>query len=590
LQNSSDRILKIIFALWFAFAAGLGICNLPWHPPVILDLKDQIGQEIVLKVQKSNDDIVIHNLIPTTEKSTYRFLASKVLSIESKDPTDSPILLEKVQSNERVKPNNVLEATLIFSVLLFFVLWALFENFLPFHFSPKYVYVALGNLSLLGLIFWGGYPGFLGFDSFEALRAIAAVTPSIFLGDFYFSMNMIFFQIWPEVWALTIINFLTIFFCLTSFSNMAIRMETLKYYLIGLLIFFAYPVNILLSLYTVRDISASWLMAYVLIKFYDLCLSENSSLKANLNFGIAFAACCLLRKEAAWVMLPLFSLLILFRFRFLLRSFAITSILTLAFIWATQLNNTNQRHHDNYEVTLLINPLSYILKEKYPAGLPSDIDAKLGPYFKNEYLINHQTDYEITPFHRGGVNNGISHNDYLQFRKATFEIILQNWDLFLINRFKIAGYHFGYPLDFAYIASDLYLDSLHRKWQSSDSRTFFSSVEQQISASRYHRPGWGHRILNRMMRIKSQYSHIFSTYVIPMLLILLALIYYPRSFLFNSVCFILLCRIMLVILTAPAGLFKYQYPLWIFAPFSLLILVAEKRRKLTNAPVPFKTL
>ncbi len=440
------------------------------------------------------------------------------------------------------------------------------------------------------MIFYGGYPGFLGFDSFEALRAIAAVTPSIFLGDFYFSLNMIFFQIWPEVSALSIINFLTIFFCLTSFSNIAIRMGTLKYYILGLLIFFAYPVNILLSLYSVRDISASWLMAYVLIKFYDLCLSENTSLKANLNFGIAFGACCFLRKEAAWVMLPLLSLLILFRFRFLLRSFAITSILTIMFIWLIQLNNTNQRHHDNYEVTLLINPLSYILKEKYSGGLPSEIDQKLGPYFKNEYLINHQTDFEITPFHRGGVNNGVSHDDYLKFRKASFEIILQNWNLFLVNRLKIAGYHFGYPMDFAYIASDLYLDSLHRKWQSPDSKTFFSSVEQQISASRYHRPDSARKFLNKLMRLKSQYSHIFSNYLIPILSILIALFYYPRSFLFNSVCFVLLCRIILVIMTAPAGLFKYQYPLWIFAPFSLLILVAEKRRKLTNAPIPFKTL
>ncbi len=119
MQNSSDRILKIVFALWFSFAAGLGIWNLPWNPPVVLDLKDQIGLEIVLKVQKSNDDIVIHNLIPTAEKSTYRFLASKVLSIESKNPSDQPILLEKVQSNEPIKQKNVFEATLIFSAFLF---------------------------------------------------------------------------------------------------------------------------------------------------------------------------------------------------------------------------------------------------------------------------------------------------------------------------------------------------------------------------------------------------------------------------------------------------------------------------------------
>ena len=219
MQNSSDRILKIIFALWFAFAAGLGIWNLPWHPPVVLDLKDQIGHEIVLKVQKSNDDIVIHHLSPTTEKSTYRFLASKVLSIESEDPADQPILLEKVQSNGIIHKNDVLEATFLFSILLFFALWAIFENFLPFRFSSKCVYAALGNLSLLSFIFWGGYPGLLGFDSFEALRAFGAVTPSIFLGDFYFSINMVFFHIWPEVWSLSIINFLTIFFCLTSFEK-----------------------------------------------------------------------------------------------------------------------------------------------------------------------------------------------------------------------------------------------------------------------------------------------------------------------------------------------------------------------------------
>jgi hypothetical protein len=45
-----------------------------------------------------------------------------------------------------------------------------------------------------------------------------------------------------------------------------------------------------------------------------------------------------------------------------------------------------------------------------------------------------------------------------------------------------------------------------------------------------------------------------------------------------------------VCLTAPAGYFKYLYPLWLFAPFALFLFMAERKLRLTKTTQPSTTL
>ena len=268
---------------------------------------------------------------------------------------------------------------------------------------------------------------------------------------------------------------------------------------------------------------------------------------------------------------------------FLKPSLIIASVTLLASL-LTNIISVHPMEAANYHATLIVNPLSYILKNKYPQGLPEQVNRDLGTYFKNEYLVRYQEDYEILPYHKGGVNYLASQKDYNQFRSAAIMIILSNPWLFLKNRINMAGYIFGFNTNWSFIYSDEYSFSPAR------SSEYIEDVKSELSVPKYSRPAWGSNMTSYSGRLIRQHPIVFASYIIPLLLILgLFLTRYASRF-YALLCLILGARIILVCLIAPAGYFKYQYPLWLFAPFSLFLLVAEKRRKLTNPPAPFTTL
>jgi hypothetical protein len=92
---------------------------------------------------------------------------------------------------------------------------------------------------------------------------------------------------------------------------------------------------------------------------------------------------------------------------------------------------------NDYKATALVNPLSYIIHEKGIDSLSPEQREDIDQYFKIDYLVAYYNPIEIDPFHRGGIRGNTDPDSFSKFRQATFQLIFDNFGLFLKNRFNM---------------------------------------------------------------------------------------------------------------------------------------------------------
>ena len=598
LKNSNARILRFFLALLIALFSWWNFSQLPWYPPIELNVRPLIGHSLLLKIEKSNGDIIFRGYEPSEIKPSIRIMASKLLEITVTPPILSEIsfkasnLEQKLIIHEGITSfplqasvnhsSVVFEAYTIIAILIFLISWMILEflSWAPSQRWNQYAVFFVLHISLVTLLFWGTYPGLIGWDTFENFSAAFSYYPSAFVGDFYLSLLMVLLQYFPESWLISFLNSFVIFCCLTALSTMAIRLKTIKYYLIGLTLFFLYPINAIISMFAVRDITSFWFFNTTLLCFYYSYVTENRSFKSFLTIATCTIVTCLTRPEAFLVLLPGMVITSYFFHKTFFRSALLIVALTFCAQFMTNIIQPHSMEINNYQTTLLINPLSSILKEKYPTSIPKEVSDELGPYFKSDYLINYQVDYEIDPYHKGGVNFEASEKDYLQFRNAAIKIILSHPWLFLKNRIKLASYLLGFNNQWSYA----FEDSFYKNWAR------FADVKAHFTTRPDARPKWGNQIMVDFDKRIRQNPLIFSSYLLPLLVLVGMLFVRPFSGFYVSLCIIIGARTLMVCLTAPAGYFKYLYPLWLFAPFVLFLFMAERKLRLTKTTQPSTTL
>lgn len=597
LKNSSARIVKIAIVLIIGLISSFSFYNLPWHPPIEINFKDYLGIPIEIKIEKSDKSVRSHLFIPTEEKPTITFLASKVLSISQPsvekeiiyktDNHKQKLFLKKgftefpEQLSARSNKFAILEACIIGAVLLSLLVWNFLEN-ISWPLSPRFKKKSLMlgvHVLTMGCLLWTNLPGFLGWDSFEYFSAAGYYSASTFIGDIHISVLMLLFQIFPEMWLMSALNAMVIVFCLTIISNIAIELGTFRFYILGLLIFSLYPVNAVLSLYAVRDISCFWILVTTLLLYYYSYLVNDKSFGTFLMIGTGTVLTCLMRQESLFIFLPGIILISFFMYKAYFKKTLIMGAAVLLSSYLISIINPPQMDFFTYQTTLIVNPLSYILKAKYPNGLPEEVNQELGKYFKNDYLITYQQNNEIMPFHKGGINPGTTEVDFRQFRKTAVKIILNNPVLFLENRLIMVNYLLGLDPSWNYVFSD---DFYHIR---KDRPYFFDEVMQKLSIDQndYSRPELTKKSFKYLSSLLYDYRIVLTSYIIPIVMLFSFLFLRPFSFFYASLLALIGSRTILVWLSAPAGYFKYFYPLWIFAPFVLCLLMAERKLRLTKA-------
>ncbi|MDO9182846.1 MAG: hypothetical protein Q7U04_10585 [Bacteriovorax sp.] len=219
---------------------------------------------------------------------------------------------------------------------------------------------------------------------------------------------------------------------------------------------------------------------------------------------------------------------------------------------------------DVYQTTALVNPLSAILKEKYPMGLPKEIDNQLGKYFKNDNLIKFQDDYEITPFHNNGPNSNFTHEQYKQFRNASIQIFLENPTLFIKNRTKMAIGMFGVK------------NRINIHFDEFNNSGFPEKIKHLLGINKkYSRSNSIASALNFLFFQINKYPAIFESYIIPFCALFIILIFSRKAPWFRTIFIFIVARTFLIILITPANLFKYNYILHLFSLFCIPIVTSE---------------
>jgi hypothetical protein len=586
-KSLSSKIARILICALISLLAGYFFYYLSWYPPLRIDLSRVRGEIVTLAITRA-DGGKVQQLIRRSETGTLSLYAVRLDAIKTDSEEPSTVFVtEDLFStnsyefqNELSLPHtgssfrnqsHILTAIIITSLLIFFILYFFshgWHKLLWWIRDGQWWLILLLHLAILGIFFYLLFPGIINFDSFVNNKSAAEYGRSAFVGYFYSSILMVLYQLVPHVWVSMVLNLTIILWILMLLYQASRRLNTTRWYLLGCLLFYAYPANNLLTFTAGRDTSSFWIMLLFLTTFYEQALAGEWSFNAKLKLSVLLIVSCLLRQENLYF-LPAAGIIYAWMSDKRLLPWALGNLLLVVGLHNVINHNPHQIDFERYKTTLLVNPLGYILKAEYPDGLPDEVNERLGNYFKNETLITKHVNWEIVPFHENGVRPNSSREDYLKFRNAALMIFMENPQLFIANRYVMALHMFGIHPGFTFVTSDQYFQE----------SPFHFTSRRELAYPEYTRPARGESILAATFKLIHQ-SHplIWRSYWIPFAILLWLLWRSPRS-IFAGICGILIFRTAIIILTSPAGYFKYNYPLWLAAMFLPAFFMAELKRK-----------
>lgn len=558
-------------ALYISFVIGL-FC-LPWTPPTHLNWTAGLNGFLTITLEKTNGEIISRELDTTKVKPPVIFLAQKVIKVSP------PVLSDKIQIHPNTFATDFSRKTvaILISAAIFLGIFIYFKMLIRRirNRNEKFRVITffLANIFFFGFLLYCFSPGILNFDSFFYYIQASKYQFSEFIGFYYNCFLICLFQLFPYPWSVSAFNVLIISSFLTHLYVISLELNTSKYFYIACTLFYLYPANALMTIAVSRDPLSHWVLVIFLAELY-LMLSfhkQGKSTLISMAFGIALIS--VFRPETVYVLLP-YILFLAWKYSRLHFRWAVLSVLLSFSLMLVKDSLRGPLGRDEsgkvfYETTLLINPLSYILKNKYQSILPNDISEKLGPFFKNDYLIKYQDDTDIPAFHHGGVNANATIEQYEQFRNASLLIFLRNPLMFIENRLKISSTMFGFR-DKTYLLTNEYNFPVHME------------KKQRLGFGEYKQSGWANNFFLFIIQSKPLFT---MSYLIPFLVLIGSLLFSSGAGWYRRILLFMMARTLLVMLITPGGYFKYNYSLWLFPIFMLPMLVWEYRKFKNSDPI-----
>lgn len=459
----------------------------------------------------------------------------------------------------------------IFFLLYFFIRWIRNED-------RKFILYTLGvflcHLVILGLMYTQHLPGYSNYDSFDNFTHAGIHNVSFFTGFFYSGMLMVLFHLFPSYMLVSLLTIFVISAVLSFLFYHAYKLRVHIIYFIVAGVFYLIPTSYAMSFTIGRDTLAHWVLFLNLMSVMLFFRGDLRGISLEFLLGISLFS-CLLRPEIVYIM-PFALMALFYQYKFS-KVLIASCLLFLPITWVANkrsLHHADRRERIVYETTTLINPLSSIMYELYPDGIPDEVKSKFGNFFKMDYLITHHNEDDIDPYHRGGLNHGFSFEEYDQFKSETLRTFATHPILFLKNRLRVADTMLGLTND-PWVISDDYFVSQNPQIQK---------MKEELQLPEF-RP-----TQNRFLDYTfSGPRLILRSYLIPLVMLLTLCAFIPFKSIYWKVVIILLARTCLVFLTSPAGYFKYNYILWLFALFALPFWLSERRSILTNVQPTLKT-
>ncbi len=560
-QSHSFILYSILFSL-FVFCLLL---TRPWFTPVVI--QGEHNGNIEIKFERTDGTEFVKKYTFASNPPELRFHSLRPLEIKGLSESISI----KINAVEYILKNDMtLKVTEWPSVrfklrpLLFIHLLSIVAGFL-FYFILSSMSLLKGNktafiiLFFLVLFYGISSPGIFWFDTYVNLDTAATYGLSEFTGVVYSGLLMGLYQVFPSFALIHWLNFFIVAFCILSIYLDTKSKKEKLFFALGLVVILIYPANTNFNISSNRDVAAMWVLGLFLLQLLKHRFDSNQ-LQTRASFWFLLTLSCGLRLEFIYVVILLIPLMLLKK-KFKLFSGTVLIVGSLLLINHVIISPGDR---NAYQSTAFINPLSYILKKKYPDKLPDEVDKRLGSYFKNSHLVDHYSEFEINPFHYGGVNSSASPEDYRQFRSSALTLIYENMGLFIENRLKFIRSMFG----FSYLKPSIgYLNEYE---QNPYLLLIMERLGFQPEKKFSNNPFIKFYGLDLV-----KYSEWFMSYFLAVLLLLIGL--FSRNKSFFLVLTILLLRTAIVVLTAPAPMYKYNFVIWVVACFSLVYIQQHKQ-------------
>ncbi len=228
---------------------------------------------------------------------------------------------------------------------------------------------------------------------------------------------------------------------------------------------------------------------------------------------------------------------------------------------------------ERYLSTTVINPLGYVFQKKGMNAATKDEQIELERFMSVQYLIEFYDPFEIAPYHRGGIKNLVTSEDFKAFQKVALSIIMRNPKLFLENRKMMASQLLnfeGHP----YVMSDNRAELFDKFGNAAAFYSIdyhpFHSLYREIYDACLERLIYGLPLFFRLL---------LSSCLVPILVMFFMLFDQKLISPLFWLGLVNLVRLGAILFTTPASQFKYITSIWLVGWIMLIFLLA----------VPFKT-
>lgn len=438
-----------------------------------------------------------------------------------------------------------------------------------------------GWFAVCMLLFLASWPGYLMSDSVATLNYALEQPMVLWLGFFTPFLFSAILQVFPDVSAITFIQ-LTIVAAVFAYATEVITLVTgnRKYALAFFVLITIKPsilFNIaLLSRDTLFSVIVVWAAAFIVKLSYEKTIAAPAVLTAGLLAGLLVA----LRGDGWFVLLPF-----LFSFAAISKKFkdsAVVSTAALAvvvlFAWVLPKTFGYRGNEFHYKVANTINPVGYVLQSRFHTDAGNN-KAAIGAVLNIDKLAAIQTPYEIPYWWSSGAADvekakPEARDGYLSH---VYGFLKENAGIFLAGRvetfltstgfsgagFKIIDmYREGWPVSAPPPQSVNIDPSRGRPFP-----TLTDSLQRYFAYSVVYDPS-----------LRSG-SALFWNFLPSLAVILIALLTRLSDPGLRLAAVIVLARVPIVFLAAPASQFKYYLSVEMCGAFFLLLLIAAGKQR-----------
>lgn len=221
-----------------------------------------------------------------------------------------------------------------------------------------------------------------------------------------------------------------------------------------------------------------------------------------------------------------------------------------------------------YQLTAYVNPLSEIIRQ---VEIPQNDLARIDAVISLKSLDKNYSKYDIGPFHNGGMKT-FSDKEFSEFKSTARKIFFTHLDLFFKNRFNMflgtANIRFANPI---------FDDSLFPAPGSGTAENQEIWPQYKIKIPSFFQTWHFNKLRYDIYTNNPFVRFLLSSWLFPMMLLIgMAFYYLKRRPIVAFTSMLLLCRVPVIFLLAPANYYKYYGSIFLGGWLIIILLLNQE--------------